>query len=80
MTKSVTIVNTSNWDGENVEIDLERLGMVTLKPGEMYTLHESSVGELERMRFEDDPKGTKPFRVDGVGQVLPKVSVGWSIR
>lgn len=79
MTKSITIVNTSNWKGENVEIDFERLGMVTLKPGEMYTLHESSVGELERMRFEDDPNGTEPFKVDGVGQVFPKASVGWRL-
>ncbi len=89
MTKSVTIVNTSNWEGEDVYLnvmkqpqdmenktgfpDLERY--VILKPGESF-----EVGDwhYEVIRMEDankKNKGIKPFKNKSGKQVCPQVEV-----
>ena len=87
MTASITIVNTSNWDGEDFRI--ARLeGSELLKPGDSVELHphaeEDSLNINIRKEFAKEPK---PIHAPGVqsrqyggtrrhnGQVFPKVSV-----
>lgn len=76
MTRSLTIVNTSNWYGENYDI-LTPEGWKTLQPGERTTVAplcmpgEATVG----VRVQDGPE-TRPFKLNGE-QVLPVVHVGF---
>ncbi len=75
MTKSVTIVNTSNWKGENVEIkmlnrsNLSESQTIILKPGESEYLGERCYGSVEIRDIAD--KHTEPM----MRQVTPKLKV-----
>lgn len=77
MTMSVTVVNTSNWTDEVVEVYLSGFEMYSLKPGES-----AEIGvEPGRLKSLDvvakrDAERSKPHMVDGV-QVFPKVRVDW---
>ena len=68
MTRSITLTNTSNWDGENYHIE----GLpyhpegVTLKPGESVTFTPHHIDdEQPRITFEAQSplQGTRPFYV-----------------
>ena len=85
MTRSITIVNNSNWDGEdyvlksNVEFGPGEME-VTLKPGEMRTLTPRKGQEIS---FDAvDSKEPEPFYKPiieenrlGRKQILPRVKV-----
>ncbi len=74
MTKSVTIVNTSNWEGEDVELEFYgtdhcKRGEIILKPGESKEIQANFYG---KMFINDVAKGhTQPI----MKQVAPKVKV-----
>lgn len=67
MTKSVTIINTSNWQGENLIIRVDKK-MVKLVPGEVLKVTSQSV---ENMFFDQD-KETKPFKTEDGVQLVPQ--------
>ena len=77
MTRSLTIVNTSNWDGEDYDV-LTRDGWKTIKPGELVVAYPDN--------FEDQDANSvhvrtcripsKPFCLNGT-QVMPRVNVGF---
>ena len=84
MTASITIVNTSNWDGEDFRLEGEGL----LKPGDSVELHpEAGEDSLNLNIRKEFAKEQKPIYAPGVesrqyggtrrhnGQVFPKVSV-----
>lgn len=81
MTKSITIVNTSNWDGEDVELDsqaiLEGTGKKILRPGESIKLNYPFAGEVSLdVRVTDKEKDkTAPIKDDTGEQVVPVVNV-----
>ena len=78
MTRSITIVNTSNWDGEPVIVD----GCV-LQAGERITIGMPK-GEVKRIEVESArsvapniPFGIDDGSKDHVTQVVPEVEVKW---
>ena len=82
MTRSVTIVNTSNWDGEDWLVRQRYLGVgenvspgtwreERLRPGEMFSCMIGSPGwEVEVVA--SDSKEPEPFMLNGK-QVVPAV-------
>lgn len=80
MTKSVTIVNSSNWLGEDVDIRVigeERkvLSMKTLKPGEATTLPLDA--SRKTLEVESSPsRDIQPAKI-GDEQYVPSVEVFW---
>ena len=86
MTRSLTIVNSSNWEHEDYEFSIPMNNptagpviykTVRLKPGEYisyspYTQTFIVTGE------EKQDKAPVPFYVNGEGQVIPIVRVGFS--
>ena len=83
MTRSITIVNTSNWDGEDYEVRFETVvgGVETvriLRPGERCSFNPAH----QKMTFvEKDrlPDNSRSFNLHGVGpakQVFPFVISG----
>lgn len=85
MTASITIVNTSNWDGENFRITRKHGGEShVLKPGESTELHPEH-GSDDPVDVQAQPefdKETRPIYAPGVTgrtrhneQVFPKVRV-----
>ena len=73
MTMSVTIVNTSNWDGEDIEVGAGR----RLKPGEQVSSSLEHVDGAENTFIitSRPAADVKPFQ-DGDGhQKLPHVAV-----
>ncbi len=74
MTKSVTIVNTSNWDGEDVLVSTDSREATTLKPGEQLVIGDH---EYKSLHVSDAPEdGSSTFLMNGK-QVFPFVSVGF---
>ena len=80
MTRSVTIVNTSNWDGEDWVVKERFKGNgdpgpwneATIKPGEsVHSMLGSPNWEVEIEATES--KVPKPFDLSGRGQVFPQV-------
>lgn len=80
MTHSITLVNTSNWDGENYKITGVGPTEVTLRPGEKIEFVPN--GEVTFEQADVEP--TTPFITPGIGedsgrrkdiQVTPKVMV-----
>ena len=85
MTRSVTIVNTSNWDGEDWVVKERFRGSgnsdpgpwneTIIKPGEnTHSMLGSSNWEVKIEATES--KEPKPFDLSGRGQVFPQV-VSW---
>ena len=83
MTRSVTIINTSNWENEDYIINRENKDEhvpMVLRPGESYQFT-PNIGE--RITFgESNVKEARPFHtpcvIGGIlteRQVLPKVTV-----
>lgn len=76
MTKQVTIVNSSNWDGEPVTVD-----GVLLMPGEMvtYPIDKAKTAEIVSIKTPHAarPFGTDDGHKDHVTQVMPEVQVAW---
>ena len=81
MTRSVTIVNTSNWEHEDVEVlpmydnkgDAEK---VTLKPGDSLSIGPYTNGQLVRVRLQAvQPAEPVPFRDADGKQDLPRVDI-----
>ena len=69
MTMSITITNTSNWAGENVEINGRQL-----TPGDSVEL---PIRVDESIRVNPKPRAqTKPFLRHGV-QVFPVAKTVW---
>ena len=80
MTRSVTIVNTSNWEHEDVEVNQIHLSAmdrtVRLKPGESMTVgpyDKSSVAVIRIAPVEE--KEPIPFKGDDGEQDWPRVEV-----
>ena len=82
MTKSITVVNTSNWDGEDVELELTQGGTPTpsrlhnLQPGEKVQISLEG-GNKDILVRSNSKEETKPFVLSGK-QVYPQVSVGFN--
>ena len=83
MTRSITIVNTSNWDGEDYEFEItkttENTGekhTVSLKPGEKHILSPYAYQETTIAVKATESKKPEPFYLNG-RQVLPDVAVGF---
>ena len=80
MTQSITIVNTGNWDQENVKIT-EMNKVIELKPGEMVTLYPKytdvcGVEDLELAVSFSTGDDNAPFTNATSGaQIVPKVKV-----
>ena len=80
MTRSVTIVNTSNWEHEDVEVNQIHLSAmdktVRLKPGESMMVGPYSKGPVAVIRIapveEEEPI---PFKDAEGNQDWPKVEV-----
>ena len=81
MTRSVTIVNTSNWQHEDWLVRQRWVGgeepgeweETRIKPGEMKTTMLGSENwEVEVVA--DTPQEPEPFRLSGKGQALPQVA------
>ena len=78
MTASFVIVNTSNWDGENLKVFLpNRDGPVELAPGEQAGSSVSHV-DVTKVDIELHADAQKPFYLEGKekGQVFPYVISG----
>ncbi len=79
MTKSVTIVNTSNWEGENIEVEFDERDTklknhkVLLKPGESECIGEHHYGKI--VVKDADAGDAKPF----MRQVLPILDVKFKL-
>ena len=77
MTRAVTITNTSNWDNEDWQLEVEGLpyhlndGDLRLTVGSSLTLHPSGDEMVIRLKRRQD-REPKPF-VAGRAQYLPKV-------
>ena len=76
MTRSITIVNTSNWDEEPCTVD-----GILLMPGEMVTI---GLGDKETDRSVSvsavqTPRTARPFGTPGDSpfQVMPEARVAW---
>lgn len=83
MTASVTITNTSNWEGENLMIGTADGSFIKLKPGEStrFGLAESEghpSQEVTSLSLDKDGE-IKPFRMNG-RQVVPRVFVGFPVE
>ena len=82
MTRSVTIVNSSNWDGEPLLIDgvvLEAGDMLTLAVGKQQhglTILVTPVGSIKPTRPFGTTKDSGP---DHIKQVMPEVQVVWKV-
>ena len=81
MTASVQIINTSNWDGEDVVITTNQGGNIVntvLKPGDGLDINKSygnTTSLSADIGFVDNPD-SKPFYLNGK-QVYPQVTVGF---
>ena len=85
MTASITIVNTSNWDGENFRLGGNRV----LRPGDSVVIHpEHGSDNATELSLTPEFKDTKPIQAPGSDldpssgestrhnrQVFPKVRV-----
>ena len=67
MTKSVTVINTSNWQGEDVIVVIDGK-QNRLLPGQVLKVTQ---GNVERI-FYDEKDETKPFKTQGGIQMLPQ--------
>ena len=89
MTASFRIVNTSNWDGENLRIKFEGREDEVLKPGEQFGASPNYGGKDTPVAIVLEQDGEKPFylngkehkddrgnTVSGHGQVFPYVISG----
>lgn len=78
MTRSVTIVNTSNWEHEDISVKVEGASPVRLQPGEKLICGPYSVGEagdvqVHMIALEDaEPI---PFKNEDGSQDLPSVEI-----
>ena len=82
MTRSVTIVNTSNWEHEDVEVvvtgtDPEKVGeRAVLKPGDFVTAGPYTKGQEVNVRMVGvEPQEPQPFRDADGNQDCPRVEV-----
>ena len=74
MTKSVTIVNTSNHSGECIELSSASQEAIVLAPGEEFVIGEH---EYESLKISGAQAGeVKPIKI-GEKQVFPFVAVGF---
>jgi len=76
MTRSVTIVNTSNWRYEDIDVEYEAGDVVTvdtLKPGEMRKYYADQ--KIRRIDHVDGRKKPEVFRDQYGDQVTPEVDV-----
>ena len=84
MTRSITIVNTSNWDGEDYLIGIPGVeGQVRIRPGESVTFtplldehgadSPGAEGSCHRIALREDvEKAPVPFEVDMVEEDYAK--------
>ena len=79
MTRSVKIVNTSNWEHEDVEVTVvskTETKKVSLQPGDTCDVGPYSDGELVSVIMSGvTPETPVPFRKEGGGQDFPTVEV-----
>ena len=73
MTASVTIVNTSNADGEMVEVTSNDITL-RLEPGESTEIHKHNSSIDVPIRFYTEPESKLFYDDEGV-QVFPEVEV-----
>ena len=82
MTRSITIVNTSNWDGEDYLIDPQDgyNKPMALKPGELCQVYPKENGEQQPVVTPVTPRGKPaPFALKGIDsrQVVPRIEVAF---
>lgn len=86
MTRSLTIVNSSNWEHEDYEFSIPitnptagpaKYKTVRLKPGE-YIAYCPVTKTFTVSGEEKQDEKPVPFYVNGEGQVMPIVRVGFS--
>ena len=81
MTRSVTIVNTSNWEHEDVRAiiqyaDGRESAAVTLKPGDQMTCGPYTNGQVVQVQLAgQEPATPIPFKDADDNQDWPKVEV-----
>ena len=76
MTMSAQIVNTSNWQGEDVLVDLGNGNFQRVRPGEMMYLNLYPIEQMQNIRIIPAPaEDTEPFQDEDGGQVVPVVEV-----
>ena len=79
MTRSMMIVNTSNWEHEDYKVTIKtddgKIQTVLLKPSEFYRYypHDGEVMSVEKI----EDKEAVPYYLNGDYQVLPEVHVGF---
>ena len=77
MTRSLLIVNTSNWDGEDYRVEIARGDLkeiTTLNPGECVNVH-SYAEPVELTVFPEESKTPEPFFDDEGEQITPQMTV-----
>ena len=77
MTASITIVNSSNWDGELVKVERHETGFTILQPGESVVMHSKYLKSVTC--FDDPDKEREPMRNEDGKQVVPRVKVDFEI-
>ena len=80
MTRSLMIVNTSNWEHEDYEVELQGWDgakrKVLLKPSEYHVFTPGDGESIIGVRKVEEEKAV-PYQLNG-RQVLPEVHVGFS--
>ena len=80
MTRSVTIVNTSNWEHEDIVVcefpGTGVSGQITLKPGDQMTCgpHDNDT-RMTLVLAPQEPRKPVPFRDEYGNQDMPRVEV-----
>ena len=73
MTMSLTLVNTSNWDGEDYQVTDENSEIHTIKPGEKVTFNPHKEVNILVSPIKDKEI---PFMMNG-RRVTPQVNIGF---
>ena len=79
MTMSAKLVNTSNWDHEDLSVAVDEQEPVVLKPGETLdiSIGHGSPDPVISIKDIHDEDLIEPFRINGKGQAIPEVTVGF---
>lgn len=84
MTASITILNSSNWDGEDYEIaypdETGRDTLKVLKPGEKVVFCPPPATLPMAISRVPTDAASKPFRTEDGKQIVPEVLVSWTLR
>ena len=78
MTRSMTLINSSNWENEDYIVEIERedgtVVQTRLKPGEHFIFQPDDQHTIRDIR-EDEPSNPVPFRTNRGDQIVVDVAV-----